>query len=396
MLHLKFSESFASFSDPTPGTSPRHTRLSQRGSSRHKPGAHRAGGRAGRAWAVASPGKEKRLIEKMQMLRPSGLRTPGGVCVESSEFTSLKGQPICFQAPGATSGPSEQPSSQPGKSQVLSNAIKLNVNNSAARTAGVPGPPDVAKILSPPGSLPAKFEDPRRVPQQRKWTCLQRTNVPCSQPALPGVSGPSGAGGRGRAGFPDSRGRPSCGILGEGPQAVPLHCPLPTLCAVRVDPPGLGDTVGRPRPGYWADSKTHYNAQPPWAVFPAAVWEWGMTEAAIPGFAISHVDGCQLPSPRDREVRSPDEHRLGTQDAQGEIRCPTEKSHAPRLGLIPRPQKGPLPLPVSPSDGWALTHLGVTPQGLCTCYTIGPVCPGPLQSRSQGAEPTSCSRGCPL
>lgn len=125
--------------------------------------------------------------------RPPNAR---GVCVESSEFTSLKGQPICFQAPlaapGATSGPSEQPSPQPGKSQVLSNAIKLNVNNSAAQTAGVPGPPDVARILSPPGSLPAKFEDPRRVPQQRKWTCLQRMNAPCSQPALPGVSGPSG------------------------------------------------------------------------------------------------------------------------------------------------------------------------------------------------------------
>lgn len=56
-------------------------------------------------------------------------------------------------APGATFGNSEQPSSQLQNSQVLSNAIKLNVNSFATLATGVRVTREVARILSLPGKF---------------------------------------------------------------------------------------------------------------------------------------------------------------------------------------------------------------------------------------------------
>ena len=83
-------------------------------------------------------------------------------------------------APGATSGNSEPPSSQLRNSPVLSNAIKLNVNNFATPATGVRVTREVARILSLPGSLSAKFEGQQRA-FAAKWTYSQGSSAPSSQ-----------------------------------------------------------------------------------------------------------------------------------------------------------------------------------------------------------------------
>lgn len=105
-----------------------------------------------------------------------------GVCWKFRVHVPEKPVPLLVgpSAPGATSGDSEPPSSQLRNSPVLSNAIKLNVNNSATPATGVRVTREVARILSLPGSLSAKFEGQQRA-FAAKWTYSQRSSAPSSQ-----------------------------------------------------------------------------------------------------------------------------------------------------------------------------------------------------------------------
>lgn len=193
-------------------------------------------------------------------------------------------------APGATSGNSEPPSSQLRNSPVLSNAIKLSVNNFATPATGVRVTREVARILSLPGSLSAKFEGQQRA-FAAKWTYSQRSSAPSSQR---GAQLWVLTGGR----CPD-RGLPGGRILGEQLQAVPGAAP--SLSCV------LGEPVTRPWEGLWGgcDQGAGRAPRPVSTAIPGCISSHGageggcpvpVTRAAVLGFAVSlvltaHVDG---------------------------------------------------------------------------------------------------------
>lgn len=116
---------------------------------------------------------------------PAASKRPG-LCLKFRVHRPTKSAHLFLDlaALGSTFGSSEGPCSRLQNSQVLSNAIKRNVNNFAALTTGVRVTQDVARILSPPGSSSAKFEDQQRGCEQRKWTYLQTMKAgPPSQPS---------------------------------------------------------------------------------------------------------------------------------------------------------------------------------------------------------------------
>lgn len=75
----------------------------------------------------------------------------------------------------------------------------------------------------------------------------------------------------------------------------------------------------------------------------------------------------------------------GPREGQG---CPKE-SPAPKLSLIRGPPGGLSVFQLLSSDNWVLTHWGIPPQGLCTCYALGLVHPDPPQSCTHEADLSS-------
>lgn len=128
---------------------------------------------------------------------------------------------------------------------------------------------------------------------------MEQTSCPPASP--PGASGPSGCPQDDAAGlgFPEYQGGLSCGSLGERPPScfLALPPPSPSTQAASTGHSVLGGTAGWPWSGRWADPKASERSH--LGLFLATGQEWGLSSlcrgAAIPGFAISHVDD-QTPS----------------------------------------------------------------------------------------------------